>query len=77
MSRLSDIMENHENLDQLLSIIKHYGVNAEYLNTALLQRFEQEAGQNEEGEETEAEDEEMKAIPQELIDDLKQFNARF
>lgn len=73
MSRLTEIIDNHHNLDQLFSIVKHYGVNAEYLSAALLRQLDEDA-QNE-GEENE--EKEDAAYSQELTDDLKQFCARF
>lgn len=72
MSRLTDIIENHQNLDQLFAIIKHYGVSTEYICTALILQFEQKSDQSDEN--TEVDDEEYS---QELVDDLKQFRARF
>ncbi len=71
MSRLNDIIDNHQNLDQLFSIMKHYGVNAEYITAGLLEQFKQEAESEEEGQ---AEGEDSR---QDLIDDLKHFYARF
>lgn len=72
MSRLSEIIDNHQNLDQLFSIMKHYGVNAEFISTALVTQFEeaQEQSDDEESEDT-------APYSQALIDDLKQFCARF
>ncbi|WP_373228946.1 hypothetical protein [Cohnella sp.] len=75
MSRLVDIIENHHNLDQFFSIIKHYGVSAEYISDALIQQFEQKSEQSDGGKEETKED--IQVYPQELIDDLKQFYARF
>lgn len=75
MSRLADIIDNHQNLDQFFSIIKHYGVSAEYISTALIQQFEQISEQTDGDKEASKED--SKEYPQELIDDLKQFYARF
>jgi|GEM_PF-485420 len=75
MSRLSDIIENHHNLDQFFSIIKHYGVSAEYLSHSLIKQFEAESEENEDGDEDEESG--STAYSQELIDDLKQFCARF
>ena len=72
MSRLSEIIDNHQNLDQLFSIIKHYGVNAEYISTALVKQFEESMEQSEDES-----DEDSAPYSQALIDDLKQFCARF
>ncbi|CAM4346651.1 hypothetical protein L1N85_22015 [Paenibacillus alkaliterrae] len=76
MSRLADIIENHQNLDQLFAIIKHHGVNAEYISIALIQQFEQ-ASENGDGGTEDKDTEDNKDYSQELIDDLKQFCARF
>lgn len=66
-----EIIENHQNLDECLSIIKHYGVSAEYISNSLIQQFEQNM------EQKDADAEENKDLSQELIDDLKQFCSRF
>lgn len=71
MSRLAEIIDNHKNLDQLFSIMKHYGVNAEYISTALVTQFEEAM------EQSEGDSEESAPYSQALIDDLKQFCARF
>ncbi|WP_028610024.1 hypothetical protein [Paenibacillus harenae] len=71
MSRLADILDNHQNLDHFFSIIKHYGVSAEYLSLALIRQFESESEGNEDDEEGNS------GYSQELVDDLKQFCARF
>lgn len=71
MSRLTEIVDNHENLDQLFAILKHYGVNAEFITAALLNEFER---LNEDSEEDEKEEKEDTA---ELFEDLAQFYARF
>ncbi|MCR2802747.1 hypothetical protein [Paenibacillus soyae] len=72
MSRLSEIIENHHSLDQLFAIIKHHGVNAEYVSTAILSQFEQRLEESEEDE-----SQEEQTCSQAFIDDLKQFGARF
>jgi len=41
VSHLTEIIDNHHNLDGLFSIVKHYGVSAEFVTDALVQRFEQ------------------------------------
>lgn len=69
MSRLADIIDNHQNLDQFFSIIKHYGVSAEYLSLALISQFESESESSEDDAEVN--------YSQEFMDDLKQFSARF
>lgn len=72
MSRLSEIIENHHCLDQLFAIIKHHGVNAEFVSSALVAQFEQRMEDSDE-EETQ----EDQTCSQDFIDDLKQFGARF
>jgi hypothetical protein len=68
MSRLHEIMENHENLEQLFALLKHYGVNAEFVSASLMNEFDKlKAEQSEESEEDTTE----------LIEDLNQFYARF
>ncbi|MEK8126445.1 hypothetical protein WMW72_00800 [Paenibacillus filicis] len=57
MSRLHDIVENHQQLGQLTAVLTHYGVNAAFVASSLLQAFEQEA--------------EDEAPDQDLIADLK------
>lgn len=74
MSRLTDILDNHQNLDHFFSLIKHYGVSAEYLSLALIRQFENEA---DESENNEKDSEVNAAYSQELFVDLKQFYARF
>lgn len=73
MSRLTDIIENHQNLDQFFSIIKHYGVSAEFLSQALINQFESQS----EEEEAEEGADDSSDCSQELLNDLKQFCARF
>lgn len=75
MSRLNEIIDNHQNLDQLFSIIRHYGVSAEFVSDALLKHFEERI--EGEGDEEQQDSEEDKAYMAEIIDDLKQFTARF
>jgi hypothetical protein len=82
MSRLNEIIENHDNLDQLFSIIKHYGVNAQFVSDSLCKEFEARCGAKE-GEESEDEDsegedsKEDQAYAKEIVEDLKLFSARF
>ena len=42
MSRLTDYVENHENLDKLNVILKHYGVSAEFVAHTLAEVFGQD-----------------------------------
>lgn len=65
MSRLTDIMENHQNLEQLFALLKHYGVNAEFVSASLMNEFEKLKEEQSEEETTE------------LMEDLTQFYARF
>jgi hypothetical protein len=69
MSRLAEIIDNHEHLDQLFSLMKHYGVNAEFIAAAVIEQFQN-------GEEKGAEGEENKTEQNDLVNDLKQFCAR-
>lgn len=66
MSRLNEIMDNHKNLDQLMSLFKHYGVNAEFVTAAVLHEFKKQGG-GQPGDEHTAK----------LLEDLNQFHARF
>jgi hypothetical protein len=71
MSRLTEIIDNHENLEELFSLVKHYAVSAEFLAFSLIKQFETD--NNEEVEVAE----EDKQYTTELVEDLKQFYARF
>ena len=42
MSRLNEVVENHENLDKLNIILKHYGVSAEFVAHTLAEGFGQD-----------------------------------
>lgn len=75
MSRLNEIIDNHQNLDQLLSIVKHYGVSAEYVSAALIGQLNKESEESEEAEESE--DEASAGEKEQLVKDLTQFYARF
>jgi phosphoglycerate-specific signal transduction histidine kinase len=72
MSHLSEIIENHNHLEELFSIIKHYGVSAEFVTDALVQRFEQV----DKGDEKEGNTEEETAYCAEILDTLNQYYAR-
>lgn len=61
MSRMNEIIENHEHLDKLATLLKHYGVNAEFVTASLIEKFE---GEQEETNE-------------ELVSDLKQLYATY
>lgn len=71
MSRLTEIIENNEQLDQLFSLIRHYGMSAEFVTDALIHQLEQA---NEEGGDMPEED---KEYSKDMIDDLRQFSATF
>ncbi|MBD2862181.1 hypothetical protein [Paenibacillus oceani] len=74
MSRLSEIIENHKNLDDLLSIFKHYGLNAQFVAASVVEQIDQTAGQTpHDGTPTAAGTE---PYPPDLIEDLKQYFAR-
>ena len=75
MNRITEIIDNHETLDQLFSIVEHYGVSAEFVSYALIQQFEQKAKEDEEG--ADGSNEEDTAYTKELIEDLKLFYTRF
>ncbi|MFE5324277.1 hypothetical protein ACFQ88_37070 [Paenibacillus sp. NPDC056579] len=72
MSHLSEIIDNHENLDGLFAIIKHYGVSAEFVTDALVQRFEQ----IQKDDSSESNSEEETAYCEEILDSLNQYYAR-
>ncbi|CAM3430258.1 hypothetical protein [Marinicrinis lubricantis] len=44
MSRLREIVDNHHQLDDLSAIIRHYGLSAEFVATALLEQCQQQLG---------------------------------
>ncbi|WP_079915062.1 hypothetical protein [Paenibacillus sp. 32352] len=72
MSHLSEIIDNHTNLDGLFAIIKHYGASAEFVTDALVQRFEQIQKEDSSAANTEEE----KAYCEEILDSLNQYFAR-
>lgn len=61
MSRMNQIIENHEHLEKLAALLKHYSVNAEFITASLIEKFE--------GEQEEANEE--------LVSDLKQLFATY
>ncbi len=65
MSRLTEMLENHENLNDLMSLLKHHAVNAEFISKSLIDQCNK---QN---------DEDDQQYSLDLIDDLHQFSARF
>lgn len=75
MSRLSEIIENHKNLDDLFSIFKHYGVNAQFVAASVVEQFDQAAGEAPQNGGTPT-DTETEPYPPDLIEDLKQYFAR-
>lgn len=77
MSRLTEIVDNHDNLNDLLAILKHYAVSAEFVSFAVIEQFKK---RNEENQETENEEENTELDQQyttELVEDLNHFYARF
>jgi hypothetical protein len=72
MSQLTEIIDNHKNLESLFSIVTHYGVSAEFVTDALVQRFEQV--QNEEQMESNTPEETAYCV--EILDTLNQYYAR-
>ncbi|WP_438444232.1 hypothetical protein [Gorillibacterium sp. sgz5001074] len=75
MSRLNEIIDNHDNLDQLFSIIKHYGVNAQFVADSLCKEFQSRC-ESEDAKES-GDSEADQAFAQDIVEDLKQFTARF
>jgi len=71
LSHLTEIIDNHKNLDGLFAIVKHYGVSAEFVTDALVQRFEQ-ISKDEGAEKTEEET----TYCVEILDSLNQYYAR-
>lgn len=67
MSRLIEIIENHNKLDDLIAIIKHHGVNAQFIADALLQTFEKDPTEEDSDE----------ANYKLLVEDIKQYQAQF
>ncbi|MDF2959965.1 MAG: hypothetical protein K0S39_1700 [Paenibacillus sp.] len=72
MSHLTEIIENHNNLDGLFSIVKHYGVSAEFVTDALVQRFEQ----IQKDDDSEENSQEEKVYCDEILNTLNQYYAR-
>lgn len=70
MSRLTEVLENHKQLDQLMAIMKHHGLNAAFLTTALLEALEQSQEEEEQAEDN-------KRQYEELYEDLQQFQSHF
>lgn len=75
MSRLNEIIDNHDNLDQLFSIIKHYGVNAQFVADSLCKEFENRCGSEDSGDSADSEADQ--AFAKDIVEDLKLFAARF
>ncbi|MFD2612224.1 hypothetical protein [Paenibacillus gansuensis] len=69
MSRLSEIIDNHDHLEDLFALVKHYGVSAEFVAHAMMDEFEHQ--KKEENEEMEQE------ATHQLMEDLQQFCSRF
>lgn len=75
MSRLQEVMENHHRLDELTGLFKHHGVNAEFVAEATVRHLELE--QRGGGDHGAAEPPAESAEFRELLEDLRQFQARF
>jgi len=75
MSRLSEIIENHKNLDELFSIFKHYGVNAQFVAASVVEQFDKAAGEAPQNGGPQN-DTETEPYPPDFIEDLKQYFAR-
>ncbi|AEI40086.1 hypothetical protein [Paenibacillus mucilaginosus] len=75
MSRLNEIMENHEQLEKLNALLKHYSVNAEFVTASLIEKLDclSSSSEEEEGEEGAAAQEPNA----ELLEDLKRFSSGF
>lgn len=78
MNRLSEIIQNHSDLDNLVSLFKHYGVNAQFVAASVIEQFNKAPDENEDSEtETNTETEGGASnITPELLEDLKQYCAR-
>jgi hypothetical protein len=75
LSRLSEILANHRNLEELLSLFKHHSVNAEFVAASVIGQFDLRA--SEETENNENMDTEIKGNNNpDLLEDLKQYCAR-
>jgi hypothetical protein len=75
MSRLTEIIDNHRRLEDLFSIIRHYGMSAEFVTDGLIQQLQQiqddEESEDEEGSEAD------KEYALDMLNDLKQFYSTF
>lgn len=69
MSRVQQIVDNHKQLGELVALLKHHGLNAEYVCRALLEKCEEEMDEGKNREES--------AQLQPFVQDLKQMIARF
>lgn len=73
-SRLYEIIENHKNLDDLLSILKHYSVNAQFVATSIIEQFKKTSEETDSNNETD--NDQGNNDNTELLEDLKQYYAR-
>jgi hypothetical protein len=75
MSRLTEIIDNHRRLDELFSLIRHYGMSAEFVTDGLIQQLQQiqDADEDEDEENSEAD----KEYATDMLNDLKQFYSTF
>lgn len=86
MNRLSEIIQNHSDLDNLVSLFKHYGVNAQFVAASVIEQFNQASDEKDDssaeastetGTETGTETEgSANTVTPELLEDLKQYCAR-
>lgn len=76
MSRLNEIIDNHKQLNDLFSMLKHYAVSAEFVSYALIEQFKKKRDEEQENEES-PENEDEQQYTDELLEDLNQFYLRF
>lgn len=74
LSRLTEVLDNHKRLDQLMAILKHHGLNAAFITASLLQILNDQNVQENQDEE---EDEDHEKHYDLLIEDLQQFQSHF
>jgi hypothetical protein len=78
MNRLSEIIQNHGDLDNLVSLFKHYGVNAQFVAASVIEQFNQTSDENDDSSTESSTETEGSAgnVTPELLEDLKQYCAR-
>ncbi|MCZ8518111.1 MULTISPECIES: hypothetical protein [Paenibacillus] len=77
MSRLNEIMDNHQQLERLNALLKHYSVNAEFVTASLIDKLDCLSSSSSEEEEGQEEGSAAKEPNAELIEDLKRFSSGF